>query len=100
MYSAVVAFSANLIEFFFLSTAENLSIVNGSSPNIHLMQPCINLSPTQTLSPLKTRKMRQGLPNTEPPLKSKQEKPMDRGETPTQISKKLWVRLALTTTQL
>lgn len=32
--------------------------------------------------------MRQGLPNTEPQLKTKQDKPMDRGETPTQISKK------------
>ena len=82
-----MAFSVEKIVFLLLSTAENLSLVNGNSPNIHLMQPCIDLNTTQTLSPLKTRKMRQGLPSSEPQLKTKQKKPMDRGETPTLIRK-------------
>ena len=56
---------------FFLSSAENPLLVNGSSPTAHLMQ----LSPTQTLSPLKTRRMRQGLSNSEPQLKTKQDIP-------------------------
>lgn len=51
--------------------AENPLLVNGSSPTAHLMQ----LSPTQTLSPLKTRRMRQGLSNSEPQLKTKQDIP-------------------------
>ncbi|KAJ7372541.1 hypothetical protein OS493_019050 [Desmophyllum pertusum] len=42
--------------------AENSVLVNGGSPpNAHLMQPHLVLSPTQAFSPVKTRRMRQGL---------------------------------------
>lgn len=54
-------------------TAENALLVNGGSPNPHLMQPQVVLSPVQTFSPLKTRQMRQGLSNSEPQLKRTQD---------------------------
>ena len=56
-------------------TAENPLLVNGGSPNVHLMQPHIVLNPQQTFSPVKTRRMRQSLSNSEPQLKAKQEVP-------------------------
>lgn len=54
--------------------AGNSVLINGGS-NIHLMQPHIVLSPTQTFSPVKTRRMRQGLSNSEPQNKTNQEVP-------------------------
>ena len=56
-----------------ISSAENALLVNGGSPNPHLMQSQIALSPVQTFSPLKTRRMRQGLSNSEPQLKRTQD---------------------------
>ena len=37
---------------------------------MHLLSPHIALSPVQTFSPLKTRRMRQGLSNSEPQHKT------------------------------
>ena len=37
---------------------------------MHLLPPHIALSPVQTFSPLKTRRMRQGLSNSEPQHKT------------------------------
>ena len=60
--------------------AENSVLVNGGSPNIHLMQPHIVLSQAQTFSPVKTRRMRQGLSNSEPQNKTNQDVPdVDQG---------------------
>ena len=42
---------------------------------MHLIQPHIVLSPTQTFSPVKTRRMRQGLSNSEPQIKTNQDRP-------------------------
>ncbi|XP_078354070.1 nipped-B-like protein isoform X1 [Oculina patagonica] len=57
------------------SRAETSGLVNGGSPNVHLMQPHLVLSPTQTFSPVKTRRMRQGLSNSEPQLKTNRDVP-------------------------
>ena len=60
--------------------AENVVHVNGGSPSTHAMQPHIVLSPTQTFSPVKTRRMRHGLSNSEPQLKTNQNVPnVDQG---------------------
>lgn len=61
--------------FFLLTVAESSVLVNGGSPNVQLTQPHIVLSPTQTFSPVKTRRMRQGLSNSEPQIKTNQDVP-------------------------
>ena len=65
----------DLFIWFFTCLADNSVLVNGGSQNIHLMQPHIVLNSTQTFSPVKTRRMRQGISNSEPRIKTSQDVP-------------------------